>query len=104
MNVFIPEQQFGPNRLICCLSQHMKKFLTAILSLSLLVVAARAESFDRKAVLDELDSCEAIIRELQGNSKTAIPADILRRARGIIIVNQFQGSFILGIKDGYAVA
>ena len=82
----------------------MKKFLTAVLSLSLLLVASRAESFDRPAVLDELDSCEAILREIQGNSRTAIPADILRRARGIIIVNQFQGSFILGIKDGYAVA
>jgi lipid-binding SYLF domain-containing protein len=82
----------------------MKKFLIALFSLSLLVGAARAESFDRKAVLDELDSCEAILRELQGNYRSAIPADVLRRARGIIIVNQFQGSFILGIKDGYAVA
>ncbi len=82
----------------------MKKFIIALFSLSLLVGAARAESFDRKTVLEELDSCEAIIRELQGNYKTAIPADVLRRARGIIIVNQFQGSFILGIKDGYGVA
>jgi lipid-binding SYLF domain-containing protein len=36
--------------------------------------------------------------------KTAIPADILRRAKGIVIVNQFQAGFIFGIKDGYAVA
>ena len=82
----------------------MKKFLFAVLSISLLLVAARAENFDRAAVMDELDSCEAILREIQGNSRTAIPADVLRRARGIIIVNQFQGSFILGIKDGYGVA
>ncbi len=82
----------------------MKKFFTAVLSLSVLLVAARAESFDRATVLDELDSCEAILREVQGNIKTAIPADKLRQAKGIIIVNQFQGSFILGIKDGYGVA
>ena len=82
----------------------MKKFLTALLSLSVMLVAARADNFDRAAVVTELDSCEAIIREMQGNSRTAIPADVLRRAHGIIIVNQFQGSFILGIKDGYGVA
>ena len=82
----------------------MKKFLTALLSLSVMLVAARAENFDRTSVITELDSCEAILREMQGNSRTAIPADVLRKAHGIIIVNQFQGSFILGIKDGYGVA
>ena len=82
----------------------MKKFLIALLGLSLLAVVSRAENFTRASVIEELDSCEAIIRELQGNYRSAIPAEVLRRARGIIIVNQFQGSFILGIKDGYAVA
>ena len=82
----------------------MKKFLTALLSLSVMLVAARAENFDRTSVITELDSCEAILREMQGNSRTAIPVDVLRKAHGNIIVNQFQGSFILGIKDGYGVA
>jgi lipid-binding SYLF domain-containing protein len=82
----------------------MKKFLTAILCLSSLLVGLRAENFDRASVIKELDSCEAILQEIQGNVKTAIPADVLRRAKGLIIVNQFQGSFILGIKDGYGVA
>jgi lipid-binding SYLF domain-containing protein len=82
----------------------MKKLLIAAFCLSGLLVAARAENFDRKSVVTELDSCEAIIREMQGNMKTAIPADILRKAKGIIVINQFQGSFIFGIKDGYGVA
>jgi len=82
----------------------MKKFLSVVLSLFALLAALRAENFNRAAVLDELDSCEAIIREIQGNVRTAIPNEVLRKAKGIVIVNQFQGSFILGIKDGYGVA
>ena len=82
----------------------MKKLLIAAFCLSGLLVALRAENFDRKSVVTELDSCEAILRETQGNIKTAIPADILRKAKGIIVINQFQGSFIVGIKDGYGVA
>jgi len=82
----------------------MKKFLLAVFCLTGLLGLLRAQNFDRKTVVTELDSCEAIIREMQGNYKTAIPADYLRKARGIIIINQFQGSFIVGIKDGYGVA
>lgn len=82
----------------------MKKLLIAVLCLAGLVAAKGADTLTRKDVITELDSCEAILREMQGNSKTAIPADVLRRARGLIIINQFQGSFIFGIKDGYGVA
>lgn len=82
----------------------MKKFLTALLSLTVLLGAARAETFKRSDVIVELDSCEAIIREIQTNPRTAIPKEILQKAKGLVIVNQFQGSFIIGIKDGYAIA
>ncbi len=83
----------------------MKKFLTALFCLTTLVAALpAADGFDRASVLTQLDSCEAILQEIQGNVKTAIPAEVLRRAKGIIIVNQFQGGFIFGIKDGYGVA
>jgi SH3 domain-containing YSC84-like protein 1 len=83
----------------------MKKFLTAILSLAALAVSlTAAEGLTRSSVITQLDSCEAILQEIQGNVKTAIPAEDLRRAKGIVIVNQFQGGFIFGIKDGYGVA
>jgi lipid-binding SYLF domain-containing protein len=83
----------------------MKKFLTALFCFTTLVAALHAaDGFDRASVLKQLDSCEAILQDIQGNVKTAIPADVLRKAKGIIIVNQFQGSFIFGIKDGYGVA
>jgi lipid-binding SYLF domain-containing protein len=83
----------------------MKKFLTVLISLAALAVSLPAEtSLTRKSVVTQLDSCEAILQEIQGNVRTAIPVEVLRRARGIIIVNQFQGGFIFGIKDGYGVA
>jgi lipid-binding SYLF domain-containing protein len=83
----------------------MKKFLSAVLCLTALVAALpAADGLSRTHVLTQLDSCEAILQEMQGNVKTAIPAEKLRAARGIIIVNQFQGGLIFGIKDGYGVA
>jgi lipid-binding SYLF domain-containing protein len=33
----------------------------------------------------------------------AIPQDILQRARGIIIVNQFRAGLVIGVRDGYGV-
>ncbi|MBI2814626.1 MAG: lipid-binding SYLF domain-containing protein, partial [Opitutae bacterium] len=83
----------------------MKKFLTALFCLSALAaLLPAATGLTRQAVVAHLDTCEAILQEIQGNAKTAIPADVLRRAKGLVIVNQFQAGFIFGIKDGYAVA
>ena len=83
----------------------MKKFLTALFGLTALAaMLPAASSLTRETVITHLDSCEAILQEIQGNAKTAIPADILHRAKGLVLVNQFQAGFILGIKDGYAVA
>ncbi len=82
----------------------MKKFLTALFCLTVLASASSAANITRAAVIERLDSCEAILQGIQGNIRTAIPADILHRAKGIVIVNQFQAGFIFGIKDGYAVA
>ena len=83
----------------------MKKFLTALFCLSACAALLPAASgLTRETVVAHLDTCEAILQEIQGNAKTAIPADVLHRAKGLVIVNQFQAGFIFGIKDGYAVA
>lgn len=82
----------------------MKKFIA--LSASLLALAAAvpaAAQPKRESLLERLDSCEAILQEFQGNPKLAIPADVLKSAKGLIIINQFSGSFFLGVKDGYAL-
>jgi lipid-binding SYLF domain-containing protein len=83
----------------------MKKFLTALFCVTALAaVLPAATGLTRAAVVTQLDSCEAILREIQGSVKTAIPADVLRHAKGLVIINQFQAGFFVGIKDGYAVA
>jgi len=83
----------------------MKKFLSVLFCLTALSGAlSAAPGISRESVIKHLDTCEAILQDIQGNFKTAIPADILHRAKGIVIVNQFQAGFIFGIKDGYAVA
>jgi len=57
----------------------------------------------RKECVTRIETCEAILREFQADPATAIPAQILARARAIVITNQFKAGFILGIKDGYGV-
>lgn len=83
----------------------MKKFLTALFCVTALAaLLPAAPTATRATAITQLDSCEAILQEIQGNVKTAIPANILHNAKGLVIVNQFQAGFLLGIKDGYAVA
>jgi len=84
----------------------MKKFLTLLLCVTALAGTHTAQAFQvkRSTLVERLDTCEAILQDLQSSTKTAIPADILRRARGVVIVNQVQAGFLFGVKDGYAVA
>ena len=83
----------------------MKKFLTALFCATALAGGLSAASgFNRASVVERLDTCEAILQDMQGNLRTAIPADILHRAKGLVIINQFQAGFIFGLKDGYAIA
>jgi len=84
----------------------MKKFLTILLCVAAFAGThtAQAAQVKRSTLLERMDTCEAILQDLQSSTKTAIPADILRRARGLVIVNQVQAGFIFGVKDGYAIA
>ena len=51
----------------------------------------------------QVESCEAILQEFMASPKTAIPAQVLRNAKGIVIVNQFQLGFFIGGKGGYGI-
>ncbi len=84
----------------------MKKFLTVLLSIAAFAgaVSIRAADVKRSKLVEHLDTCEAILQDLQSSTKTAIPADVLHRARGIVIINQVQVGLVVGVKDGYAVA
>lgn len=79
----------------------MKKFLLLSL-LASFCVAVSARAVSRGDAIERIESCEAILQEFQADPAVAIPAEILRRARAIVIVNQARAGFVLGIKDGYA--
>lgn len=75
-----------------------------MLSLVALFAAAivRAEK-SLPEMIDRVESCEAILQEFQSRPDSAIPANVLRRAKALIILNQFKAGLFLGVKDGYGV-
>ena len=82
----------------------MKKFL--ILGLAAIVAlaspAANAAN-KREDYVKRVESCEAILREFMANPAYAIPPQVLERARGLVIINQFRAGFIFGVTGGYGV-
>jgi lipid-binding SYLF domain-containing protein len=64
-------------------------------------ILVRAET-TRADLVGRVETCEAILQGFQ-RGPHAIPAVVLQRAQALIIVNQFKGAFLLGIKDGYGV-
>jgi lipid-binding SYLF domain-containing protein len=81
----------------------MKRLLLLVAALAS-TYAARAAQFDRADYVSRLQTCEAIMQSTMLYPDRAIPAAILRRAKGIVIVNQVQVSLVLGVKDGWGVA
>ena len=81
----------------------MKRLLLLAVALSL-VSAAGAAPFKRADYVARLQTCEAILQDTMLYPARAIPADVLHRARGIVIVNQVQVGLLLGVKDGWGVA
>lgn len=63
---------------------------------------ARAER-TRADAITRVESCEAILQEFQRRPETALPANVLQRAKALIILNQFKAGFLFGVKDGYGV-
>jgi lipid-binding SYLF domain-containing protein len=80
----------------------MKKLLALSLLALFGAAFARAEA-TRADLVDRVETCEAILQEFQSRPDTAIPSFVLQKARALIIVNQFKGAFLFGIKDGYGV-
>jgi len=81
----------------------MKRLLLFVVSLAL-ACFARAAEFDRADYVTRLQTCEAILQSTMLYPDHAIPASVLRGAKGIVIVNQVQVSLLLGVKDGWGVA
>eukprot|EP01035_Chromulina_nebulosa_P046024 gene46024-62339_t len=79
----------------------MKKFLLLSLVALFGAVLTRAE-VTRADLVERVESCEAILQQFQYGPH-AIPANVLRSAKALVIVNQFKAGFILGVKDGYGL-
>ncbi|MBM3874237.1 MAG: lipid-binding SYLF domain-containing protein [Verrucomicrobia bacterium] len=77
--------------------------LIGLASLAAPSVGLAQRPLERKDCIIRIETCEAILREFQADPSTAIPADVLKGARALVITNQFKGGLILGIKDGYGV-
>jgi lipid-binding SYLF domain-containing protein len=82
----------------------MRLFTTALSFLALLcapLLHAQNTASDRLTA--RIETCEAILREFQEDPQLAIPAEVLRQARAVVIVNQVKGGLILGLQYGYGV-
>lgn len=81
----------------------MKKLLLLSLVVALFGGAAGHAAPMRSDLISRIESCEAILQEFQARSAIAIPAEVWRRARAVLILNQFKASIFLGVQDGYGV-
>ena len=83
----------------------MKKLL--IFSLLAIFSAAQARAGDsntpRSDLIVRVETCEAILREFMASPATSIPPAVWKKARGVMILNQFKAGLIIGVKDGYGV-
>jgi lipid-binding SYLF domain-containing protein len=87
----------------------MKKLLPLLLALLAALPCVRAAApasrstptSAREDLVKHVESCEAILREFMATPATAIPANVLKQAHAIIIVNQFKAGFIFGVQGGY---
>ncbi len=75
--------------------------LAALLALPSTALEA-AKSF-REQVTQKLTSCEYAFEVVMDKPATAVPANVLREAKGIVIVHQYRAGFIFGGQGGSAV-
>ena len=81
----------------------MKKSFSLSLVAALCLAPLMAMAAPRSEYVERVETCEAILQSFMSNPETAISADALKRAHGIIVVNQFRAGLVLGIKDGYGI-
>ena len=80
----------------------MKKFLLLLLAALIGASIARAEP-TRADLITRVETCRAILEEVQAKPTLASPADVWKRAKGLLIINQFKAGFLLGVQDGFGV-
>lgn len=82
----------------------MKPFIAALSLLAFFCATlARAQDSTPDRLTGRVETCEAILREFQEDPRLAIPSEVLRQARAVVVVNQIKGGLILGLQYGYGV-
>src|SRR5689334_19730137 len=82
----------------------MKKFLFLCLIATFGFATSRAAAKNaRTDLIEQVETCEAILQEFQKDPNTAPSAEAWKKAKAVIITNQFKAGFILGMKGGYGV-
>jgi lipid-binding SYLF domain-containing protein len=76
----------------------MKTSLFLLLAALCGASAVRAQTA-RAELVSYVETCEAILQEFQ-NQPTR---EVWQRAKGVLILNQFKGGLLLGVKGGYGV-
>src|SRR5580700_2068048 len=66
-------------------------------------VRAADSNLTRPDLVVQVETCEAILREFMAVPSTAIPPNVWKEARGVLILNQFKAGFLFGFKAGYGV-
>jgi len=80
----------------------MKKLLCLLVGLLAAAASLRADAnADRGTFVSRVETCEAILREFQADPATAIPPEVLQRAKALVITNQIKAGIVLGFKAGY---
>jgi lipid-binding SYLF domain-containing protein len=80
----------------------MKKLL--LLSLLALICAPFTRAEPKRAdLVARVETCEAILEEFQFKPATRPSPEAWKRAKAVLIINQFKAGFLLGVQDGFGV-
>ena len=79
----------------------MKKLLCLLLGLSSVAALRAGGNATNDTFVSRVETCEAILREFQTSPATAIPDDVLKGAKALVITNQVKGGVLFGFKIGY---
>jgi len=82
-------------------NRNLKAFFAAILAASIAMPALAASKNKLDARVRDLTD---YFEKVQKDSENAVPAEILRKAEGLIIMRTYKAGFIVGVAGGHGVA
>src|SRR5436190_1105012 len=83
------------------INRNMNTFFAAILAASITMPALAASKNKLDARVRDLTD---YFEKVQKDSENAVPAGILRKAEGLIIMRTYKAGFIVGVAGGHGVA